>query len=423
MSNTTYLAHFDATSGDFFAAALSWPTPPARLVPADWWRILRSHDKVDVALRVSAVKEPSVLLLLTADQRESLQALITTLLTTTPVAALEQPHSAVEFDSLATRAVSHQHLRVQHEGYHRDGRSLACDFRLYTAWVGQGLPDSVGYHVGLRAHPPGPEQERRVRKYLAWLDLEQPFTPPVRQLQRILSRRLLESGWLADEYLLFTNTEQRTAWQEQIGAHFLETTGRIGFSEPPLQSGDFGDWLTTGCHTARDGERPSALPVEAAYVFSDEEIAWLTGQSLVSSVAGAFDSQPEIFISYASADFTQAEATRQYLEERGRRCWIAPRDINADGLPYTEAIPLAMAKVRAVVVLLSQSANVSVHVPRELDLALERKLPIIPLRLAALAPEGQLEYLLRTCQWLDTFERDYNGAMDELDSRLGSLGL
>ena len=423
MNATTYTARFGTSSSEFYAVALKWPAPPGPMLPDDWWRILSDNPEVDVALRISAEKQPTVLLLLTAEKKEILQTLSGIHLKTATIPELQQPLSATEFDALTDLAMLHEHLRIHHEGYHRDGQPLACDFRLYSVWVGQGLADGVGYQVSLRAHPTGPEQKRRVLKYLAWLDREQPFTDAVRELQQILCHRLLEPTWLADEYLLFSNEKQREAWQERIYTHFSETTGRIGFPEAPLEVGDFSDWLVTGCHTLRDNELEYSLPVEAAYAFAADEIAWLARQNWVASATGEPSTQPEVFISYASADFAQADATRQYLENGGRRCWIAPRDINTSGLPYTEAIPQAIQQVRAVVVLLSPSANLSVHIPRELDLALERKLPVVPLRLEDILPAGQLEYLLRTCQWLNAFERDHDAAMSELDGRLRSLGV
>ena len=423
MGTVTYIAQFGNSSAEFYTVALAWPAQAGPMFPSGWWRILHSQTNLDVALRVTAGREPTVLLLLTADRKETLQALVATLVASTPNARMKQPHNAGEFDELTDVAMSREHLRTHYEGYHRDGQPLACDFRLYPIWIGKGLTDGVGYQVNLRAHPTGPEQQRRVRKYLAWLELEQPFTPAVRELQEILSRRLLAQAWLADEYLLFSNVKQRETWVERIRTHFSETTGRIGFPEAPIEGGDFSDWLTTGCHTVRDGEFPSSLPVEAACAFSDDEIVWLAQQNLVSSAISMPDAQPEVFISYASADFAHADATRQYLENGGRRCWIAPRDINSGGLPYTEAILRAIQQVRAVVVLLSPTANCSVQIPRELDLALERKLPVVPLRLLRILPAGQLEYLLRTCQWLDMFDRGHEKAMSELNNRLTSLGV
>ena len=423
MKAATYTAQFGTGSSEFYTSALKWPAPHGPMLPADWWRILRANPDVDPALRIAAEKQPTVLLLLTAERKETLQALVTDHLTAGTISELQQPHSSKAFDAMTDLAMLGEHLRTHHEGYHRDGQPLACDFRLYSVWVGQGLADGVGYQISLKAHPTGPEQKRRVLKYIAWLDLEQPFTEAVRELQQILCRRLLEPAWLADEYLLFSNEEQREAWQERILIHFSETTGRIGFPGAPFEPGDFSDWLTTGCHTLRDCEIEYSLPAEAAYAFSEDEIVWLARQNLVASTTGVPDSQPNIFISYASADFARADATRQYLENKGWRCWIAPRDIDTGGLPYTEAIPQAIQQVSAVVVLLSPSANLSVHIPRELDLALERKLPVVLLRLFDILPAGQLEYLLRTCQWLDVFKQGHDQAMSELDGRLRSLGV
>jgi hypothetical protein len=71
--------------------------------------------------------------------------------------------------------------------------------------------------------------------------------------------------------------------------------------------------------------------------------------------------------------------------------------------------------------MLSETANLSIHIPRELDIALERKLVIVPIRLENVVPSGQLNYLLRTCQWLNAFERPREDVMGELTSRLQTL--
>ena len=402
---------------------MSWPAPSGPLLPSAWWRVLRNAGGLDVGLRLTGGATPHVLLLLTANREETITALFDTLAAAATVTELKKPANAAEFDALTGDAISHEHMRVHHEGYHRGDQPLGCDFHLYAAWAGQGLPEGVAYQITLRSVRPGQEQERRVRKYLAWLDLEQPFTPTVRAMQEILSRRLLTPGWLGDEYLIFSNATLRDVWQERIRSQFSETTGRIGFREAPIESGDFSEWLTIGSHTARDCAEPLTLPVQAACTFTDDEIAWLSQQSLAPPAPGSENTTPDVFISYASGDFAHADAARQHLENAGWRCWIAPRDINNTGLPYTEAIPRAIRQVRAVVVLLSPSANLSVHIPRELDLALGRKLPVVPLRLINLLPSGQLDYLLRTCQWLDLFDRNHDDAMSELAVRLRGMGL
>lgn len=414
----TYIAEFGAESGRFYAAALAWPVPAGSLLPAGWWEILRPLAEVDVSLRAASGPAPAALLVLTASVPEPLGSTVQALSAASP-AGLRVALNSADFDAMTDPDRLGAQLRVHHEGYHRDGRPLGCDFRLYSYWSGRGFPDDAAYQLTLRARPATLEQERRVRKYLAWLEIETPFTPAVRELQRELARRLLAPSWLADEYLLFADPGRRTDCEKRIREHFLETSGRLGFTAPPVEAGDFSDWLATGCHTGRERTTLPAPPIEGACAFSEDEVRFVTHRCLAEG-GGTDPSQAEaqVFISYASSDFVHAEAARQHLEAHGRRCWIAPRDINLQGLSYTEAIPQAIGQVRAVVVLLSQAANLSVHIPRELDLALERRLPLIPLRLADIQPAGQLKYLLQTCQWLDLFGRDLTQAMDELDRRL-----
>lgn len=416
-----YLAKFESETGVFYSLAASWPGASRRVLPSAWWQVLRDCRDVDIALRLNSDAQPAVVLLLTSDTSARLRTVSQQLRAASNMPGLQFAATAEQFDALTDPPLPETQLRVSHEGYHREGKPLGCDFRLFSAWAGNGLPKGVAYQVALRGSPSEPEQQRRVRKYLAWLDVESPYTPPVREMQRILSSRLLDPGWLADEYLIFDDAAQGDQWYQRICDQFTATTGRIGFSEPPVEKGDFSAWLITGCHTARDAEERDAVPVQGAYIFSEEEVDWLLEQHLGEAQAAATQAPPEVFISYASADFTLADAVRQHLEDSGRRCWIAPRDINSGSLPYTEAISKAIKQVSAVVMLLSPSANLSVHIPRELDLALEQQRAIIPMRLEAIAPTGQLEYLLRTCQWLDLFDRPQQQAMRELDQRLSSL--
>lgn len=76
-----------------------------------------------------------------------------------------------------------------------------------------------------------------------------------------------------------------------------------------------------------------------------------------------------IFISHASEDRAAAEALCHALESAGLFCWVAYRDI-APGAPYSGAIMDAIARCRAVVVLLSARTSDSPHVLREVERAL-----------------------------------------------------
>jgi hypothetical protein len=109
-----------------------------------------------------------------------------------------------------------------------------------------------------------------------------------------------------------------------------------------------------------------------------------------------------VFISYASEDQESAFAVCEALERTSIRCWIAPRDIPR-GDPYAAAILNAIEGSRVFILLLSAAANRSQHLPREVEIALGRGLPIITLRIEDVEPSGSLQYYLAALQWMDAF--------------------
>jgi len=82
-----------------------------------------------------------------------------------------------------------------------------------------------------------------------------------------------------------------------------------------------------------------------------------------------------VFVSYASRDKKIADAVCAKLEERGVRCWIAPRDI-VPGSSYAESIVKAINESRCMVLIFSADANRSSHVKREVEQVVHRGIPI-----------------------------------------------
>src|SRR5688500_94203 len=84
------------------------------------------------------------------------------------------------------------------------------------------------------------------------------------------------------------------------------------------------------------------------------------------SAAGAGGKSPtySAFISHASEDFERADEVRASLEERGFRCYIAPRDLRA-GHDYLEELVRGITHSRCLVLLLSDAANKSPMVAKE----------------------------------------------------------
>jgi hypothetical protein len=108
----------------------------------------------------------------------------------------------------------------------------------------------------------------------------------------------------------------------------------------------------------------------------------------------------DIFISYSHRDKPIADAVCANLEGDGIRCWIAPRDI-APGLDWPTAISNAISTSRVMVLIFSANSNSSNDVSRELILAANNNLIIIPFKIDNIAPEPGKQYYLARTHWLD----------------------
>lgn len=108
----------------------------------------------------------------------------------------------------------------------------------------------------------------------------------------------------------------------------------------------------------------------------------------------------DVFISYAFEDKPTADAVCAEIEATGVRCWIAPRDI-LPGIVFSEAIIHALNGTRILVLVFSARANESPHVMREVERAVNRGIPIIPLRIEKVPLSPSMEYYISTPHWLD----------------------
>lgn len=108
----------------------------------------------------------------------------------------------------------------------------------------------------------------------------------------------------------------------------------------------------------------------------------------------------EVFISSASMNYNIAEQIRTMLEGDGISCWIATRDILA-GTEWPEEIMNALEAARMVVVVFSAAANNSPHVLREVEAAVNLRIPIAVFLIDESAPTGSMKYFLKVNHWLD----------------------
>ena len=108
----------------------------------------------------------------------------------------------------------------------------------------------------------------------------------------------------------------------------------------------------------------------------------------------------DVFVSYASGDKTVADAVCATLESHGIRVWIAPRDV-LPGIHYGEAIIDAIHECRIMVLVFSSKANLSGHIPKEIERAVSLGITVMPLRIEDVAPAKSLDYFIGSVHWLD----------------------
>jgi hypothetical protein len=111
----------------------------------------------------------------------------------------------------------------------------------------------------------------------------------------------------------------------------------------------------------------------------------------------------EVFVSYSSEDMQVAMQICGLLEERGIGCWITPRDVTP-GKSYAEEIINAIESTSATVLVLSEHANLSVHVRNEIERAVSKGKTIFPIRIREVQPSKALELFISSAQWIDAFK-------------------
>ena len=85
----------------------------------------------------------------------------------------------------------------------------------------------------------------------------------------------------------------------------------------------------------------------------------------------------DVFISYKSEEFDDANSVKTILETNGISCWMAPNSIPG-GSSYAVAIPQAIRSAKVLVLVMSTKTQDSKWVPKELDQAINAGITIMP---------------------------------------------
>ncbi len=123
-----------------------------------------------------------------------------------------------------------------------------------------------------------------------------------------------------------------------------------------------------------------------------------------------------IFISFASQDQKVANTLCKALEGRGFKCWIATRDI-APGENFQIAIVRAIRAAKIMLLVFTGNSNNSDEMAKELALASQSKLIVVPLLIDDVRPNDAFSYEFATRQWIDFFS-DWETAIEQLAQRI-----
>jgi hypothetical protein len=124
-----------------------------------------------------------------------------------------------------------------------------------------------------------------------------------------------------------------------------------------------------------------------------------------------------LFVSHIAEDRSTAMEIVRELEQRGIKCWIAPRDVRP-GHPFDDEIVNAIENSRAMLLVFSDLCNESEYIRREVTVAGESHKIIIPFRIEDALPRHGLRVRLSDLHWIDGFAARER-AIDELAGYLG----
>jgi hypothetical protein len=126
-----------------------------------------------------------------------------------------------------------------------------------------------------------------------------------------------------------------------------------------------------------------------------------------------------VFISHSSKDQAVARTVCAALESRGLTCWIACRDVGP-GENFQDAIVTAIRSAKVMVLVFSENANNSTEIKKELALASQHRIAVIPARVEDVAPVAALAYELATRQWINLFD-DWETEIETLSDRVRKI--
>lgn len=112
----------------------------------------------------------------------------------------------------------------------------------------------------------------------------------------------------------------------------------------------------------------------------------------------------DVFISYSSKELGEVNTIKSILEKNNIVCWMAPQDIPG-GSNYAKEIPYAIRQCEVFLLVLSEHAQHSIWVSKELDTALNAKKVILPVMIEDCTLTDEFAFYLTGAQRYEAFKR------------------
>ena len=133
----------------------------------------------------------------------------------------------------------------------------------------------------------------------------------------------------------------------------------------------------------------------------------------------------EVFISYTSSEKQNADQVKEVIEANGYSCWMAPESIPG-GSSYADEIEAAIRDCKVMVVVLSEKAQDSIWIPKEISRALDNRKIVVPFHIDQSDLRDSFRFYLTDAQRIETYNRlmeAYAQLIEVLDRILGKKRL
>lgn len=129
----------------------------------------------------------------------------------------------------------------------------------------------------------------------------------------------------------------------------------------------------------------------------------------------------DVFISYSTKDKNAADGIIKLFEENNISYWICKSEIIA-GDKWAAEIVDALSKCKVFLLILSKNSMASEQVPKEINLAAGKRIPIIPYKIDNADMKGELSYHLANIHYIQATPSDnkYGELLSVISSRTGN---